>query len=48
LPPSADESAREHAVHFIAAADDIVASIQKLFEGVEMPRSDFSVGSLWT
>lgn len=42
-----EESAKEHAVHFTSAADSIVAEIEKLYNGVSMPRSDFSMKSLW-
>ena len=42
-----EESAKEHAVNFTTAADAIVASIEKLYDGVTMPRSDFSVKALW-
>ena len=43
-----DETARTHADGFTAAADAIVAAVEKLYEGVEMPRSDFNVKSLWS
>lgn len=41
------ESAREHAKGFMEAANVIVGQISKLYEGVEIPRSDFSIASLW-
>ena len=43
-----EESAVEHADAFTAAADAIVAAIERLYLGVEMPRSDFSVKALWS
>jgi hypothetical protein len=42
-----EESARSHAEGFVDAAHKLVGMIDKLYAGVEMPRSDFSVGSLW-
>lgn len=42
------ESAQEHANGFTVAADAIVAAIERLYDGVEMPRSDFTVKSLWS
>lgn len=42
------ESAREHANGFTIAADAIVAAVERLYDGVEMPQSDFSVKSLWS
>lgn len=48
LPPhDAEESARQHAVGFVDAAHTLVGLVEKLYEGVEMPRSDFSMASLW-
>jgi len=41
------ESAASHAIGFTAAADAIVAAIEKLYEGMVMPKSDFTVKSLW-
>lgn len=43
----AEESARSHGDGFTAAADAIVAAIQSLYDGVQMPRSDFTVSALW-
>jgi hypothetical protein len=42
-----DASAAEHARGFTVAADALVAAIEKLYKGVEMPRSDFTVKALW-
>lgn len=42
-----EESARGHAEAFVAAADKLVAEIEKLFVGIDMPRSDFTVAHLW-
>lgn len=44
----AEESAIKHADGFTAAADALVAAIEKLYAGIEMPRSDFSVKALWS
>lgn len=43
-----DETARVHADGFTAAADAIVAAVEKLYAGVDMPKSDFTVKSLWS
>ena len=43
-----DDTARGHADGFTTAADGIVAAIEKLYEGVDIPRSDFTVKSLWS
>ena len=43
-----DETARVHAEGFTTAADAIVAVIEKLYDGIEMPRSDFTMKSLWS
>ena len=45
--PAAEESARHHADGFVAAAHKLVGQIERLYEGVEMPRSDFSMSTLW-
>ena len=42
-----EESAKIHGDGFIEAADAIVASIEQLYVGVEMPKSDFTMKSLW-
>lgn len=42
-----EDSARHHAEGFVVAAHKLVGMIEKLYDGVEMPRSDFSVASLW-
>lgn len=42
-----EESARHHADGFVAAAHKLVGQIERLYEGVEMPRSDFSMSALW-
>jgi len=42
-----EESAIEHAEGFTAAADALVSAIENLYQGVEMPKSDFTVKSLW-
>ncbi|KAL4433930.1 hypothetical protein ABPG75_000371 [Micractinium tetrahymenae] len=42
-----EESARQHAEGFVDAAHKLVGLVEKLYEGVEMPRSDFSMSSLW-
>jgi subtilase family serine protease len=42
-----EESARIHGDGFIEAADAIVESINSLYSGIEMPKSDFSMKSLW-
>lgn len=42
-----EESAMQHYEGFVSAAHALVAMIEKLYAGVEMPRSDFSVSSLW-
>jgi len=44
---AAEESARHHAEGFVEAAHKLVGMIEKLYAGIEMPRSDFSVSSLW-
>jgi len=44
---SAEESARHHGEGFIEAADAIVDAIDGLYVGVEMPKSDFSMKSIW-
>jgi hypothetical protein len=31
----------------VAAAHKLVGQIERLYEGVEMPRSDFSMSALW-
>lgn len=41
------ESARGHADGFTSAANAIVAAVESLYDGVEMPGSDFTVSSLW-
>lgn len=41
-------SSRQHAVGFVVAAHQMVAHIEKLYEGVEIPRSDFSISALWS
>jgi len=43
-----DETAKAHADGFTKAADGIVAAVDKLYAGVEMPRSDFNVKNLWS
>jgi hypothetical protein len=43
-----DETAKAHAEGFTKAADAIVATVDKLYDGVEMPRSDFNVKNLWS
>lgn len=43
-----DASAEEHARGFTEAADAIVSSVMKLYDGVTIPKSDFSVKSLWS
>ncbi len=43
-----EESAIQHADGFTVAADAIVAAIDNLYMGVEMPRSDFNVKALWS
>ena len=45
--PHAEESAREHAEGFVGAAHKLVGLVEALYGGIEMPRSDFSVSSLW-
>lgn len=45
---SAEDSARQHAEGFVDAAHKLVALIEKLYAGVEMPRSDFSMSSLFS
>lgn len=45
---SAEETARGHGEGFTAAADSIVSAVERLYVGVEMPRSDFSVSALWS
>ena len=42
-----EESAERHAKGFTEAADALVASILKLYDGVKIPKSDFTVKSLW-
>lgn len=44
---AAEESALQHADGFVDAAHKLVGLVEKLYEGVEMPRSDFSMASLW-
>ena len=43
-----EDTARAHADGFTAAADAIVAAVNTLYVGIEMPRSDFTVKSLWS
>lgn len=43
-----EESAREHAEGFVNAATKLVHDLGKLYVGVEVPKSDFSVSSLWS
>lgn len=43
-----EESAKQSGKDFIAAADAIVDAIEQLFVGISMPKSDFSVASLWS
>jgi hypothetical protein len=43
----ADDSARAHAQGFMEAANAIVEQVGALYEGVEIPRSDFTISSLW-
>lgn len=43
----AEESAKSHGEGFIAAADELVKAIDALFVGVSMPKSDFSLNSLF-
>jgi hypothetical protein len=40
-------TARQNSQGFVVAADTLVNTVEKLFEGIEMPRSDFTVASLW-
>lgn len=42
-----EESARTHVEPFVRATDAVVTSIAKLYEDVEMPRSDFTF-SWWS
>lgn len=42
-----EESAKVHGEGFIEAADNIVEAIERLYTGVEMPKSDFTMKSLW-
>lgn len=44
---AAEESARAHAEGFVEAAHKLVGLIEHLYEGLTMPKSDFSVSSLW-
>jgi hypothetical protein len=46
-PAAAEQSARQHSEGFVIAAHKLVAMVEKLYDGVEMPRSDFSMASLW-
>ena len=43
----AEDSARKHAEGFVEAAHQLVGTVEKLYAGIEIPRSDFSVSSLW-
>ena len=42
-----EESAKKHGDGFIEAADRIVEAIETLYTGVQMPKSDFTMKSLW-
>lgn len=42
-----EESAREHGQAFVVAAEKLVGHISSLYDGVDMPRSDFTMNSLW-
>ena len=42
-----DESARANGEAFVAAADAVSASVSRLYAGVEVPKSDFTVKALW-
>ncbi|KDD75016.1 hypothetical protein H632_c923p1 [Helicosporidium sp. ATCC 50920] len=43
-----EETARQHAHSFVDAARLVVAHIEELYDGVAMPRSDFSISALWS
>ena len=42
-----EESAREHGQAFVVAAEKLLGHINSLYDGVTMPRSDFTMNSLW-
>lgn len=43
-----EESARSHADGFVTAARRLVGTVEALYAGVDMPRSDFSMSALWS
>ena len=47
-PPHVSEaSARQHADGFVAAVHVLVGAVERLYAGVTMPKSDFSMAALW-
>jgi hypothetical protein len=42
-----DASARANGEAFVAAADAVSASVSRLYAGVDVPKSDFTVKALW-